>query len=102
MSLAVRRVRREMTVLARIRRRIQKLSPYSSLFLLAVPVVLVEPFKLVAILVAGKGHWLSGAAMICVAYVISLVVVERLFRMVEPKLSMLRWFARISENRSPA
>ena len=95
MPLIARPVRREMTLLAGFRRRIQKLSPYSSLLLLIVPVALVEPFKFVALLVAGKGHWLSGTAMMFVAYALSLLVIERLFRMVKPKLLMLNWFVTI-------
>jgi hypothetical protein len=95
MSPIARRVRREMTLLARIRRHIQKLSPYQSLLLLMVPVALVEPFKIVALFVAGKGHWFSGTAMICMAYAVSLLVIERLFRIVRPKLVMMSWFATI-------
>jgi hypothetical protein len=49
------RRRRTMTGLANVRRRIQKLSPYSSLALLLVPIALVEPLKLVALFVAGEG-----------------------------------------------
>jgi len=60
-----------------------------------VPVALVEPFKIVALFVAGKGHWFSGTAMICLAYAVSLLVIERLFRIVRPKLVMLSWFATI-------
>jgi hypothetical protein len=82
-----------MTGLARVRRRIQQLGPYQSLALLAVPVALVEPLKIVALLVAGDGHWLSGTAMIVGAYALSFLFVERLFRVVRPKLMMLRWFS---------
>src|ERR1019366_9849456 len=85
--------RRHMTALASLRRRIQKLTPYFSLLLLAVPVLLVEPFKFVAVFVAGKGHWFTATGMIIGAYAISLVLVERLFRAVKPKLLMLEWFA---------
>jgi hypothetical protein len=60
-----------------------------------VPVTLVEPLKIVAVLVAGKGHWVSGTAMIVAAYGASLLIVERLFRIVKPKLLMLHWFATI-------
>lgn len=86
---------RGMTALASLRRRIQKLTPYFSLLILAVPVLLVEPFKFVAVFVAGKGHWLTATGMIIAAYVVSLVVVERLFRAVKPKLLMLDWFAKL-------
>jgi hypothetical protein len=84
-----------MIALARARRRIQKLSPYQSLALLLVPVVLVEPLKLVALFVAGEGHWLTGTGMIIGAYAVSLLVVERLFRVVKPKLMTLSWFAKL-------
>ena len=87
------RARREMTALARVRRRIQQLGPYQSLALLVVPTGLVEPLKIVALFVAGKGHWLSSTAMIIGAYAVSLLIVERLFRMVKPKLMLLGWFA---------
>jgi hypothetical protein len=65
------------------------------LLLLLIPVALAEPFKIVALFVAGKGHWFSGTAIICLAYAISLFVVERLFRIVKPKLLMMTWFATI-------
>jgi hypothetical protein len=89
------RRRREMTFFARIRRRLQKMGPYPSLLLLLVPLLLVEPLKLVAVFVAGNGHWLTGTGMLVAAYAASLLVVERLFRVVKPKLMMLGWFARL-------
>jgi hypothetical protein len=88
------RRRRQMTFLARTRRRLQKTSPYLSLVLLLGPLLLVEPLKLVAVFVAGKGHWLTGTGMLVVAYAASLLFVERLFRVVKPKLMMLGWFAK--------
>ena len=91
------RIRREMTTLSRLRRRIQQLRPYPSLLLLIAPLAIVEPAKFLALLVAGKGHWLSGTVMIVVAYAASLLVIERLFRSVKPKLLKLNWFAKIWE-----
>lgn len=87
--------RRKMTALASARRRIQSLGPYLSLLLLSIPVVLVEPLKIVAVFVAGKGHWLTGTGMIIGAYGVSLFFIERLFRAVKPKLLMLGWFAKL-------
>ena len=40
-----------------LRRVIEKLGPYQSLALLAVPTCTVEPAKLVAVALVGKGHW---------------------------------------------
>jgi hypothetical protein len=76
------RIRRPMPFLGRLRRRIQRLKPYPSLLVLLVPLTLVEPLKMAALLVAGKGHWLSGTGMIIAAYAASLFIVERLFRVV--------------------
>jgi hypothetical protein len=76
-----------------LRDRIERLGPYQSLVLLAVPSSLIEPLKLAALAVAGEGHWITGTAMIVTAYVGSLLFVERLFRIVRPKLLTRSWFA---------
>jgi hypothetical protein len=78
-----------------LRQAIDKLGPYQSLTLLAVPVCLVEPLKLIAVAVAGEGHWITGTAMIIAAYAASLLIVERLFAVVKPKLLKLHWFAKL-------
>jgi hypothetical protein len=57
-----------MTALSGIRRRIQKLGPYQSLILILLPLLLVEPLKLAALVIAGKGHWLAGTGIIIGAY----------------------------------
>jgi hypothetical protein len=79
----------------RLRHRIEALGPYQSLLLLCVPTCLVEPTKLVALAVVGEGHWITGVTMIVAAYATSLLLVERLFRIVLPKLLTLHWFARL-------
>jgi hypothetical protein len=85
----------QLTIGQRTRRAIENLGPYQSLALLAVPTCIVEPLKLVAVAIAGEGHWLAGTAVITGAYVCSLFLVERLFRVVKPKLLQLGWFARL-------
>jgi hypothetical protein len=80
---------------ARTRAWVEGLGPYQSLLLLAVPVCVVEPMKLVAVAVAGDGHWITGTGMIIAAYAASLLLIERLFRIVKPKLLLLPWFAAI-------
>jgi hypothetical protein len=74
---------------------VERLGPYQSLLILAIPTSLVEPFKLIAVAVAGEGHWITGTFMIIAAYGCSLLFVERLFRIVRPKLLILPWFARL-------
>lgn len=75
-----------------LRRRIRRLGPYPSLFVLAAPLAIVEVLKLVAVLVLGKGHWLAGTAVMLCAYAISAFLIERLFKVVKPKLLTLSWF----------
>jgi hypothetical protein len=84
-----------LNVRANFRRLLTRLGPYHSLALLAVPVCLVEPLKLIAVAVVGEGHWITGTAMIVAAYAVSIFVVERLFVTVKPKLLRLRWFAKV-------
>ena len=79
----------------RLRRAIENLGPYQSLVLLAVPLCIVEPLKLGAVALAGAGHWFTGTAVIIAAYAASMLLVDRLFLIVKPKLMKLRWFARL-------
>jgi len=76
-----------------LRRWVQNLGPYASLAVVGVPLAIVEPLKLVAAVVAGTGHWLTGTITIACAYLVSLFFVERLFVIAKPKLLTLRWFA---------
>ena len=82
-------------LLPRFRRAIESLGPWQSLALLALPTCIVEPMKLAAVAMAGEGHWFSGTAVIVAAYAASLLLVERLFVVVKPKLLKLHWFARL-------
>jgi hypothetical protein len=84
---------RERSSLSKIRRRIEGLGACQSLLLLAVPTSIVEPLKLIALAIAGDGHWVTGTLVIVAAYATSLFLVERLFTIVKPKLMELSWFA---------
>jgi hypothetical protein len=77
-----------------LRRFIENLGPYQSLLVLAVPLTIVEPLKLVALFVLGEGHFVAGVLFMICAYAGSLFVTERLFTIVKPKLLTLRWFAK--------
>src|ERR1700680_2579841 len=80
---------------SRLSRFVGSLGPYQSLALLLVPVSVVEPLKLIAVAVAGEGHWIAGSAMVGGAYAVSVLFIERLFRLVKTKLLTLPWFARV-------
>src|ERR1700730_14993452 len=72
-----------------------RLGPYQSLLVLAVPLAIVEPLKLVALFVVGDGHFITGVFVLVCAYAGSLFVTERLFNIVKPKLLTLPCFAKI-------
>jgi hypothetical protein len=83
------------SVASRLRRYIERLGPYQSLALVGLPVTLVEPLKLAAVAIVGSGHWITGLVTILCAYAASLFLIERLFKIVKPKLLTLPWFARL-------
>ena len=78
-----------------LRRTIEGFRPYPSLLLLGLPTATVEPLKLAAVALAGKGHWISGTVMIAACYAFSVLVVERLFVLVKPKILTIPWFAAV-------
>lgn len=71
------------------------LPPYAILVLLAVPLAFAEPAKVYALLLMGEGHFVTGLAMMAVAYLVSLVIVERIYNAGERKLKTISWFARL-------
>jgi hypothetical protein len=82
-----------MRLLRMSRRWIERLGPYPSLFVVAVPLAVVEPLKPAIVYFAGRDHWITGTiAMIC-TYAVSLIVTHWLFRIVRPKMLRLPWFA---------
>lgn len=75
-----------------IRQSIRRLHPYYCLLLLAIPVAIVEPLKMAGFVVVGTGHWIDGAVILALAYILSFSLVTRLFRIVQPRLLALPWF----------
>ena len=76
-----------------IHRFLDRLGPYQSLLILAIPLAIVEPLKLVALIVVGGGHFIAGVLVMICAYAGSLFITERLFVVLKPKLLTLPWFA---------
>jgi hypothetical protein len=95
-ALAKRRIRRSMTFVAAARRRIQQFGPYKSLAVLLVPLLIVEPVKMTGMAFVGFGYWFGGACMIVGAYAASLLVVDRIYRVVKSKLYTMKWCAKLA------
>jgi hypothetical protein len=72
---------------------IVSLRPYPTLALFAVPLIVLEPVKPVAVYLAGTGHIALGMIVFVVGEVLKLVLVERLFRVSRNKLISIPAFA---------
>jgi hypothetical protein len=85
----------ELRLFERLGAAILALSPVATLILFLVPFVVLEPFKILALVLLAGGHFTSGAVMLAASHLASIVLVERLFRLTKPKLLTIGWFARI-------
>ena len=83
----------KLRMFAKLRGAIEALGPYSSLLFLLVPVIVVEPLKIVALEIMHSSRVVFGIVVLLVSEALSLLVVERLFEVVKPKLLRLHWFA---------
>jgi hypothetical protein len=72
---------------------LRTLTPYQSLFVVSLPLLIIEPLKIFALIFAGRGHWLAGATIMIGMYGVSIFLVDRLFHVVKPQLLRLKWFA---------
>jgi hypothetical protein len=71
-------------------------TPYKSLAVLLVPLLIVEPVKMAGVAFVGLGHGVGGACMIIGAYAVGLLFVDRLFRVVKSRIYTLPWCATIA------
>jgi hypothetical protein len=79
----------------RIEAFIASLPAYVILVLLAVPFFIADPAKIYGLFLIGTGHFLTGLGIFIGAYLISFVLVERVFQAGEAKLRGIGWFAMI-------
>jgi hypothetical protein len=77
----------------RLRGWIRSLSPYPSLALFSVPVILLEPVKFLAAYVAATGNFIVAAITFAVGELLKLVLIERLFDLTREKLMKISAFA---------
>ena len=76
----------------RLRIWIRSLSPYGSLALFSVPVMILEPLKPLAAYLAATGQLLVSVVTLIVGEVLKLVLVERLFSLTRDKLMKIPAF----------
>jgi len=74
-------------------RALKRLNPYVALCVFAVPFILIEPVKVFSLFWISIGHFVSGSVLLVISYVVSLLVVERLFQATRDQLLSISWFA---------
>jgi len=79
--------------LAWLERGIAALPPYAALAVFAGPTVLLLPVKLAALWLIGSGHAGLGLAIIVIAKLLGTALLARLFKLTQPALMKLDWFA---------
>jgi hypothetical protein len=83
----------EFRLFDRLRAWIGSLGPFPTLALFVVPLVSLEPVKLIAVYLIGTGFFATGVALLATGEILKLVLVERLFSLSRDKLMSIRGFA---------
>ncbi len=73
------------------------LPPYAILVLLTVPLAFAEPAKIYALYLMTEGRFATGLVTISMAYLVSLLVVERIYHAGRVKLATIPWFAKLMD-----
>ena len=74
---------------------IGRLPPYAVLVLLAVPFVLIEPLKIVALYWMATGLFIRGVLLLIFSYVLSIFTLDRIYHAGKGQLLRIGWFARL-------
>jgi hypothetical protein len=77
-----------------LEQRIAALPPYAALAVFVLPSLALLPVKLAALWLIGQGHALAGAGVIVAAKLAGTALLARLFKLTQPALMTLPWFAR--------
>jgi len=80
-------------VFEKIRKVIEGFGPYTTLTLFLVPLIVLEPAKIVGLLLVALGHPVSGTVMVVVGECLKILIVERIFQIGRPKLMLIPAFA---------
>ena len=73
------------------------LPAYAILVLLAIPFAFAEPAKIYALYLITAGHFATGLVTISMAYLVSLLIVERIYHAGRMKLATIPWFAKLMD-----
>ena len=76
-------------------RRVARAAPLTVLAMLAVPLLIVEPLKFLSVFWAAGGHAAEGTTVFVLAYLVSFLVLERIYTAGRPQLMTLPLAARV-------
>ncbi|MFE1598791.1 hypothetical protein [Methylobacterium sp. ID0610] len=82
-----------LALVRRLEAGIARLPRFAILALLAVPFLGVEPLKVLGVIWMAEGHLWRGLALLGGAYLVSFVLVERIYHAGRDKLLTIRWLA---------
>ena len=85
----------ELQLFRRLGALIQRLPPYVVLVLLAVPFVIIEPVKVIALYWIATGQVILGIVALGLAQIVSLLTCERIFHVGYEPLMRIGWFKRL-------
>jgi hypothetical protein len=80
-------------VIAAIERKMRRAPPWAALLLFLVPTLLLLPVKLGAVWLIAHGKKLIGIGLIIAAKLVGTAIVAWMFKLTQPALMQLRWFA---------
>jgi hypothetical protein len=83
--------------LIRLQDIVAALPPYAILVSLAVPFAFAEPAKIYALYLMAEGRFATGLVTILMAYLVSLLIVERIYHAGRAKLKTIPWFANLMD-----
>jgi hypothetical protein len=89
------RLAAHLRLVIRLQQAVAALPPYVVLALIGVPIMIAEPAKLYALWLMSQGHVWQGAVTLMAAYVLSLVIAERIYAAGREKLQTIAWFAQL-------
>ena len=69
--------------------------PYVVLVVLAVPFLIIEPVKVLAVYWTATGHVIAGGGLLIVAHTVSILTCERIYHVGHAPLMRIVWFARL-------
>lgn len=86
---------RSLRIVEKSERFVAALPPYAILAVLAVPLAVAEPLKLLSLILIGSGRPVRGILLLVFAHLLSFLLIERIYEAGKPKLMTIGWLGRV-------